>query len=84
MTTARPTPVGDFVPRGLFGRYLSHMFEQARGDRVCRVHRRAVAVTRGGNGLVVALANGDIAHADAVILATGLTCRDFLGAKLVA
>lgn len=65
------TGPGDFVPRGLFGRYLSHMFEQARGDRVCRVHRRAVAVTRGGDGLVVALANGDIAHADAVILATG-------------
>lgn len=65
------TGPGDFVPRGLFGHYLSHTFERARGDRVSRVHHRAVAVTRGGDGLSVALGNGDIAHVDAVILAAG-------------
>ncbi|CPZ62662.1 Uncharacterized protein conserved in bacteria [Mycobacteroides abscessus] len=65
------TGPGDFVSRGLFGRYLSHTFERARGDRVSRVHHRAVAVRRGGDGLSVALGNGEIAHVDAVILAAG-------------
>ncbi|MBA0046154.1 FAD/NAD(P)-binding protein [Mycobacteroides sp. LB1] len=61
----------DFVPRGLFGRYLSGEFEGARDDRVTRIHRRAVAVTRQGDGLSVALGNGDNVQADAVILAAG-------------
>ncbi|WP_144890286.1 FAD/NAD(P)-binding protein [Mycobacteroides abscessus] len=65
------TGPGDFVSRGLFGRYLSHTFERARGNRVSRVHHRAVAVRRGGDGLSVALGNGEIAHVDAVILAAG-------------
>jgi uncharacterized NAD(P)/FAD-binding protein YdhS len=62
---------GDFVPRGLFGRYLSSAFEGARGDRVNRVHRRAVAVAVRRHGLAVTLCNGDIVHADAVVLAAG-------------
>lgn len=61
----------DFVSRGLFGRYLSGTFERARGDRVSRVHRRAVAVTSRGDGLSVVLDDGDITHADTVILAAG-------------
>ncbi|OHU79519.1 FAD/NAD(P)-binding protein [Mycobacteroides chelonae] len=61
----------DFVPRELFGRYLSSAFEGARGDRVTRVHYRAVAVARHAGGLSVALCNGDEVHADTVVLAAG-------------
>lgn len=61
----------DFVPRGLFGRYLSRAFDGARGDRVTRIHRRAVAVAVHGHGLTVTLCNGDSVQADAVVLAAG-------------
>jgi uncharacterized NAD(P)/FAD-binding protein YdhS len=61
----------DFAPRELFGRYLSSAFEGARGDRVTRVHHRAVAVARHTGGLSVALCNGDEVHADTVVLAAG-------------
>lgn len=64
---------GDFVSRGLFGHYLSSAFEQARGNRVSRIHGRAAAVTRQGEGLSVALGNGDTVDADTVILAAGPT-----------
>lgn len=61
----------NFFPRGLFGRYLSSLFESARGDRVARIHRRAVAVIRQGDGFVVTLCDGDRVPADVVILAAG-------------
>ncbi|WP_078314592.1 FAD/NAD(P)-binding protein [Mycobacterium sp. D16Q16] len=61
----------DFVPRGLFGRYLSSAFDGARGDRVTRVHRHAVAVATHGHGLAITLCNGERVRADAVILAAG-------------
>ncbi|MFA4080815.1 FAD/NAD(P)-binding protein [Mycobacteroides salmoniphilum] len=68
LTSAGPE---DFVPRGLFGRYLSRAFDGARGDRVTRIHRRAVAVAVHGHGLTVTLRNGDSVQADAVVLAAG-------------
>lgn len=61
----------DFVARGLFGGYLSSAFDGARGDRVTRIHRRAVAVAVHGHALAVTLCNGESVHADAVILAAG-------------
>ncbi|MGH3726608.1 MAG: FAD/NAD(P)-binding protein [Mycobacterium sp.] len=61
----------DYVPRGLFGRYLSSVFEESRGDRVTRIHRRAVGVRREGDGLSVTLGNGESLRADAAILAAG-------------
>ncbi|WP_088414850.1 FAD/NAD(P)-binding protein [Mycobacteroides saopaulense] len=61
----------DFVPRALFGEYLSDAFEDARGDRVTRIHSRAVGLRRQGDELSVALCDGDGVRADTAILATG-------------
>ncbi|MUM15336.1 lycopene cyclase [Mycobacterium sp. CBMA 623] len=61
----------DYVPRGLFGRYLSGVFERAGDDRVTRIHRRAVGARRRGDGISVTLCNGENVYADAVILAAG-------------
>jgi len=58
----------DFVPRSLFGRYVS---EQLEGDRLHVIHQRAIHATRRGPGCRVRLRGGAELSARALVLALG-------------
>jgi len=66
----------DFVPRQVFGRYLSDVWDAARvpgvGHEVLHVQDRATAVHRDEGGVAVALAGGVFIDTRHVVLATGL------------
>ncbi|WP_329417872.1 FAD/NAD(P)-binding protein (plasmid) [Streptomyces sp. NBC_00704] len=81
---------GDFVPRRVYGQYLSDVVERAvhacgRG-RLHRVRDRVVAVREQRSGPALRLAGGGELRVDAAVLALGglATARDWAGPELRA
>ena len=67
-------PISGFVPRRIYGDYLSALLADATaraGDRLRIVHGDAVDVTRSGSGMSVHMADGGRMDADVVALALG-------------
>ncbi|HEY1653023.1 MAG TPA: FAD/NAD(P)-binding protein [Acidimicrobiales bacterium] len=85
-TEGHPFGASDFVPRHLFGSYLTDRLEQAiaaRGSTVSvRFHHEGVCgVAPCGRGARIRTESGREMHVDAVVLATGLgPIRDLIGA----
>ncbi|MEU4877519.1 FAD/NAD(P)-binding protein [Streptomyces sp. NPDC021608] len=82
------TAPGDFVPRRVYGQYLTDVVERAvdacgRG-RLHRVRDSVVAVREQGAGLALRLAGGGELRVDAAVLALGslATARDWAGPEL--
>lgn len=66
----------DFVPRQIFGEYLSHCLveaEQAKSATVHfqKVHQEAMAIQIESEGYAITLKDGSSLHADRVVLALG-------------
>jgi len=70
-----PVGPGDFVPRQVYGRYLTEVLERTTAScRRANLHRvpdRVVAAREQGAGLVLRLGGGDEIRVDAAVLALG-------------
>lgn len=83
-----PTDPGDFVPRRVYGQYLSDLVERTaaacRHARLHRVRDEVVAVREQGPGPVLRLAGGGELRVDAAVLALGslAPAQDWAGAGL--
>ncbi|MCW5768315.1 MAG: FAD/NAD(P)-binding protein [Phycisphaeraceae bacterium] len=71
---ARKYPFGgdDFVPRAVFGAYLTELYEELRAaGHVDHVRSRCIALPQRERGRAITLANGEVFVADAAVLALG-------------
>jgi uncharacterized NAD(P)/FAD-binding protein YdhS len=69
-----PAAAGDFLPRMVFGRYLTTLLNEASGGRpgaLSTIRGEAVALTRAGSGLRLELSDGTELATRHAILATG-------------
>ncbi|WP_323041207.1 FAD/NAD(P)-binding protein [Gemmobacter sp.] len=66
-------PDGEFMPRGIYGRYLTSLLDPWRGDtaRLRIVRATAVRLDEHPRGVVAALEDGQLVIADQAVLATG-------------
>jgi uncharacterized NAD(P)/FAD-binding protein YdhS len=82
------TAPGDFVPRQVYGQYLTDLVERtadACGQaRLHRVREKVVAAREQGSGLALRLAGGGELRVDAAVLALGnlAPAQDWAGAEL--
>jgi uncharacterized NAD(P)/FAD-binding protein YdhS len=70
----QPAGAGDFLPRMVFGRYLTALLSEACGQRpgvLTTIRAEAVALSRAGGGMRVELSDGSALATRHAILATG-------------
>lgn len=72
--TGEPAGAGEFLPRMVFGHYLTTLLSEASGQRpgvLSTIRAEAVGLTRAGSGMRVELSDGSALATRHAILATG-------------